>query len=438
MRLFTPAKTARRAALLASLWAALTPSSIQAQAMPTLALDDAVEWAVTRSQAVAAAQAQVDAARERSLAAGQRPDPLLRLGLNNLPLDGPDRGSLTRDFMTMRSVAVMQEWTRNDKRQARAARAAADGGVAAAAERQRVAETQRDVALAWLERSYQGSLRELLQAQVVLAEQQAQAEQAQYRSGRRAPADVLAARTEVELLRDRLDQADRAITVATSRLARWLGPVAEQTPAPRPAWTRPAWTAGDLGDHWARHPDVALAAEQEALAQADAAVARANNRRADWSVELMLSQRGPSYSRMASLNLALPLQWQPAARQDRELAAAAALARAAHAERQDRERMHQAEVQAMLHEWRSHEQRLARYDTSVLPLSAQRSGAALAAYRAGDSDLTAVLQARRAELDAQSERLRIEWDIARLWAQLNYLMPPGDNRAPPMAPRSPQ
>lgn len=437
MRTFTPARTARRAALLASLWAALIPSPTQATPTPTLTLDAAVQLAVTRSQAVAAAQAQVDAARERSLAAGQRPDPLLRLGLNNLPLDGPDRGSLTRDFMTMRSVAVMQELTRGDKRQARAARAAADGGVAAAGERQRVAETQRDTTLAWLERSYQGSLRELLQAQAVQAEQQAQAEQAQYRGGRRTPADVLAARAEVELLRDRLDQADRAIAVATSRLARWLGPAAEQALAPRPALTRPAWTAGDLGNHWARHPDVALAAEQEALAQADTAVARANQQ-ADWSVELMLSQRGPSYSRMASLNVSLPLQWQPAARQDRELAAASALARAAHAERQDRERMHQAEVQAMLHEWRSHEQRLARYDTRLLPLSAQRSAAALAAYRAGSVDLTAVLQARRAELDAQSERLRIEWDIARLWAQLNYLMPPGDDRAPPMALRSPQ
>jgi hypothetical protein len=47
------------------------------------------------------------------------PDPVLKLGLNNLPIDGPDRYSVTRDFMTMRSVGVMQELTRADKRSAR-------------------------------------------------------------------------------------------------------------------------------------------------------------------------------------------------------------------------------------------------------------------------------------------------------------------------------
>jgi hypothetical protein len=50
-------------------------------------------------------------------AAGQLPDPVLKLGLNNLPIDGPDRYSVTRDFMTMRSVGVMQELTRAEKRE---------------------------------------------------------------------------------------------------------------------------------------------------------------------------------------------------------------------------------------------------------------------------------------------------------------------------------
>ena len=75
----------------------------------------------------------------------------------------------------------------------------------------------------------------------------------------------------------------------------------------------------------------------------------------------------------------------------------------------------------------------------LLPLAGQRRDAALAAYRAGSGgSLTAVLEARRAEIDTQAERLRIELDIARLWAQLNYLMPPDDASAPPATARSPQ
>ena len=57
-----------------------------------------------------------------AVSAGQLPDPIATLGVNNLPVNGPDAWSLTRDFMTMTSVGVMQEFTRADKREARAER----------------------------------------------------------------------------------------------------------------------------------------------------------------------------------------------------------------------------------------------------------------------------------------------------------------------------
>jgi outer membrane protein TolC len=56
-------------------------------------------------------------------------------------------------------------------------------------------------------------------------------------------------------------------------------------------------------------------------------------------------------------------------------------------------------------------------------LASQRSEAAIASYRAGSGPLTAVLDARRNEVDVRLERLRIEMDRARIWAQLNYLLP---------------
>mgnify|MGYP000718187937 CR=1 FL=1 len=45
--------------------------------------------------------------------------------------------------------------------------------------------------------------------------------------------------------------------------------------------------------------------------------------------------------------------------------------------------------------------------------------------------LTAVLEARRAEIDTRVERLRLEMGAARLWAQLNYLVPAGHDTAAP-------
>jgi outer membrane protein TolC len=57
-------------------------------------------------------------------------------------------------------------------------------------------------------------------------------------------------------------------------------------------------------------------------------------------------------------------------------------------------------------------------------LAAERTRAALAAYRGGSGTLIGVLDARRAEIDARIERLRVEMETAALWAQLEYLIAP--------------
>jgi outer membrane protein TolC len=147
------------------------------------------------------------------------------------------------------------------------------------------------------------------------------------------------------------------------------------------------------------------------------------------SVELMFSQRGPAYSNMVSLNLAIPLQWDAKNRQDRELAAKLALVERARAEREETVRMHEAETRSMLQEWRSNRERLLRYDGALIPLAGERTRAAIAAYRGGAAMLAAVLDARRGEIDMRIERLRLEMDTARLWAQINFLVPAGAHPA---------
>jgi hypothetical protein len=91
-------------------------------AVEPLTLEQAQRIAAGRSLMLASQDLQARAAREMGVAAGQLPDPVLKLGINNLPISGPDKYSLTRDFMTMRGFAVMQEITRADKRKARAGR----------------------------------------------------------------------------------------------------------------------------------------------------------------------------------------------------------------------------------------------------------------------------------------------------------------------------
>ena len=196
-----------------------------------------------------------------------------------------------------------------------------------------------------------------------------------------------------------------------------------------PALDTVGMNAEDLETQLAHHPQIEVMLKQEAMAQAEAEVAQAS-KRSDVSVELMYNQRGPAYSNMISLNLSVPLQWDQKNRQDRELAAKLAVVEQIRAEREEATRMHVAEVLAMLQEWHSNRERLARYDALLLPLATERTRATITAYRGATGPLIAVLEARRGEIDMRLERLRLEMETARLWGQINYLIPSGHETTP--------
>ena len=167
-----------------------------------------------------------------------------------------------------------------------------------------------------------------------------------------------------------------------------------------------------------------MLARKEDVAAAEVRMAQAN-KKADWSVALMYSQRGPAYSNMISVNVSVPLQWDQKNRQDREVAAKLAMLDQARAEREDMLRAHTAEVRAMIAEWENDRERSARYEREVLPLATERTQATLAAYRGAKASITDVLLARRNEIDVRLQALQLEMDTARLWAQLNFLIPDG-------------
>jgi outer membrane protein TolC len=395
---------------------------LTAQAQQPLTLDQALRLAQERSRQLPAQDAAVAAAREMSAAAGQRPDPTLKAGLNSLPINGPDRFSLTRDSFTMLSIGVTQELTRQDKLKARSARFDREADAAGAGRTLALATLRRDTAMAWLDRHYQERLRDQLQVQRGETALQIEAAEAAYRGGRGAQADVFAARSAVAQLDDRIRQAERQIATATTRLARWVGGAADQPLAAPPALATPRLDAASLETQLEHHPQVTLLARQEAVARAEADIAQAN-KRPDWSVELTYSQRGSAYSNMVSLNVSIPLQWDQKNRQDREVSARLALAEQMRAQREEATREHLAEARSWLQQWRSNLERLEQYDTTLIPLASERTRAAIATYRGGGGALASVLEARRMEIDTRLERLRLEMETAALWAQLEYLIP---------------
>ena len=170
-----------------------------------LTLPEAQRLAVARSRQLVAQEAAVAAAREMAASAGQLPDPVATIGVNNLPVNGPDAWSLTRDFMTMTSFGVMQEFTRADKREARAQRYEREADKALAEKDSRLASIRCDTALAWLDRSYAEAMALVVAEQSAQARAEIEAAETAYRAGRGNLSDVVMARS-------------RALTIG---LAKW-------------------------------------------------------------------------------------------------------------------------------------------------------------------------------------------------------------------------
>ncbi len=406
---------------------------LNAHAQPALTLEQALRLAQDRSRQLVAQDAAAAASRDLAIAAGQLPDPTLKLGVNNLPVNGPDQFSLTRDFMTMSSIGVMQELTSADKRKARTTLFEREAEVAEAGRVVALADLRRDTVIAWLDRYFQERIREVLVTQRDEAGLQVEAADAAYRGGRGAQADVFAARSAVAQIDDRIRQTEQRILTATTRLARWVGNAASHPLAPPPSRATVRFASDHLDTALAHHPQIELLARQEQVARAEADIAQ-RNKHSDWSVELMYSQRGSAYSNMISLNFSIPLQLDQTNRQDRDLAAKLAKSDQLRAQREEATRGHAAEIRTWLQQWQSNRDRLEHYDSALIPLAGERTRAALAAYRGGGGPLNAVLESRRMEIEVRMERIRLEMETADVWARLEYAIPADYRAATPYRP----
>jgi outer membrane protein TolC len=401
--------------------ASLVLASLSAHTQ-TLSLQEAQRKAVERSRQLAAQDSAVRSSREMAVAAGQLPDPVLKMGIDNLPVNGPDQFSTTRDFMTMRRIGVMQELTRGEKRELRTQRFEREAEKSVAEKAAATASVERGAALAWLERYYAEALLKVAAEQIEQVKGEIGAAEAVYRGGRGSQADVIGAHSTLAALEDKASELRRRVLVGKTNLARWIGEGADAPLAARPDIDTVRLNEATLDQDLAHHPDIAVLAKQEEVAAAEASIARASST-PDWSVEVAYQQRGPMFSNMVSIGVSVPLPWDRANRQDREIASKLATAERIRAEREEMVRAHAGELRAMLAEWRNGRERLARYEKDLLPLAAERSKAALAGYQGGKTGITDLLLARRNETDVQMQAVQLEMDTARVWAQLNFLIP---------------
>lgn len=377
----------------------------------------ALQAAEAQAPQLQAQQAMLESASQAVVAADALPDPKVVVGIENLPLEGPDKFRLDRDFMTMQKLGVMQGFPNGGKRRARAEGAAAQVA-------QETAQLQLDritvrieTATAWLNRYYLG------QQQVVLDQLDrdntllAQVVRAQLAAGKGLAADALLPKQEALALAGRRDELQRDIAMADAALARWLGRGGISLAGEPPTFPVQPEALRQLLQH---HPELQLLQPMADKARAELHEAEAA-RRPDWDVELAYQRRDDAFGDMVSFQVAADLPLFTRTRQNPQIRAKQRALAAIDAEREAMRREHGATLEADIAALQALDRQLTRLEREGRPLVQQKVELQLASYRASRGDLAAVLTARRERRDLELQRLALKTQQHVLAARLHFL-----------------
>ena len=248
--------SAFRGALIATLVALLTATSVHAQSDLPLTMAEAEDLALAAEPGRLALEAQAAALNERAIVAGELPDPMLRVGLNNFPLES---GGFSTEGMTQVMVGYRQAFPAGKTRSLSFEKFGrlADSMNENAATRGRNVRTATQKA--WLELYFLDNAEALIHESRPLFSDLAEITRSLYSVGRKNQQDVLRAELELSRLDDRLIDIERRRARARASLAEWIGDEASRPVATNfPRWTSvPAMS--DLQQGLSQHPAVLAA-----------------------------------------------------------------------------------------------------------------------------------------------------------------------------------
>jgi outer membrane protein TolC len=401
----------------ATLW---SPLSSADQRTP-LTIAEAGDLALGAEPGQVALLARADAMQEQAVAAGQLPDPTLRLGLGNYPIDG---GGFSTEGMTQAQLGFRQSFPR--ARALEAERFGAEADAFAWGANARARDVLTATRKAWLNAYYAQQAQALVTESRPLFADLVTITRSLYSVGRKSQHDVLSAELELSRLDDRLYEIDRARAEAQAELSRWLGQDAYRPVAAR----LPNWVSlpvlEDLHAGLESHPKLA-AADAEVLAMQAAVRAAEERKKPGWALDVGYGYRegflagGEPRSDFVSVAVTVDLPFFAKNRQDRRLAAALGERRAAQSMRAETRLRLASEMDAEYARWTDLTRRLSLYETQILEQSQGRAQAALLAYQSDAGDFADVMRAWIDDLNIRIEHLRLQVERAQSYAVLANL-----------------
>jgi len=394
-----------------------------AHAAGVLKLSEAEQIAIGADPVIAAGRARAQALGDEAVAAGQLPDPSMKAGVANLPLD---TFKLNQEPMTQLVVGIEQSFPPGDTLRYRRQQGEWKSAAERASTRDDTLKLMRDVRSSYLELYYQTQAERIVSESRGLFAQLVQITRDQYATGRSSQQDVLSASLELARLDDRATQIKNSLEDNRAALGKWLGtaaarPLDTQFPA-LPALPARAELAAALPDH------PAIRAETAQIESETRGVRIAREQyKPDWNIGLAYGQRygedaaGSSRPDMLTAMVSIHLPLFPGQRQDRRLAASLQQAEAARYTRADRLRKLKAMLDTEYANWQRLGERAALYKSRLLREADANAEAALNAYQSGVTEFTTLMRARITDLDVHLDALRIRVDRAKAQARLLYL-----------------
>jgi outer membrane protein TolC len=388
-----------------------------------LTLAEAEDLALDNEPGQLALVARAGALREHAVAAGELPDPVLRLGLNNYPIES---GDFSTEGMTHAGVGIRQMFPAGRTRElnSRQLEQWADGIGKHADAR------GRDVLLAtrhaWLDTwFFQHSVKLLRESRPFFADLAA-ITRSLYEVGSKSQQDLLRAELELSRLDDRLIENERQLAHARAMLGEWTGdlgsrPIASALPA-----FPTSLETGELESALLEHPLV-QAADIEVAARETGVELAEQRRKPGWSLDVGYSYRegtlpnGDPRSDFVSVGMTVDLPFFRSRAVDSKLSAALRERTAAHESQRQLQRRLASRLDAELALWRELTRRIELYDERILSQARDHAEASLLAYQSDRADFADVMRGYIDDLDTRTEYLRLQVERSRSFAALASL-----------------
>lgn len=394
-----------------------------AQAALPLTLAETEQLALAAEPGQQALHAGAAALAARAVIAGELPDPTLRIGLNNYPLQS---GGFSTEAMTNAGIGVRQAFPAGKTRSISARQFelfAGEMNANAAARGRNVLTAART---AWLDLYQWEQAHELVAASRPFFDDLVTITRSLYSVGRKSQQDVLRAELELSRLDDRLIDIERQRAQARAALSEWIGAEASRSVALQlPGWnTLPELAV--LQNALLEHPSL-RAADQQIDARS-AGVELANERsKPGWAVDVGYSYRegtlptGEPRSDFVSIGVSVDLPFFSRQSVDSTLTAALEERSAARMRREQTLRALQSRLVAENARWQDLTRRLALYDSRILNQARSNAEASMLSYRSDSGDFADVMRAYIDDLNTRIDHIRLQVERAQSYAVLANL-----------------